>query len=215
MTRNFVTICFLLLFSIGIRAQGSDARAKALLDKASVAMTQSGGVDATFTMETLDGRGVSSQAGQCRLRYKGTKFCFTSAPMQMWCDGKTLWNYVVQNREIYVNDASVGDEDVWHPAILFRLYKRGYSCKLVEEKGGSATIKMTPPAGSKDNIASITLSINTASNMPRSIRIAYSNTNGQDTRLTLASFKSHQTFDDKLFVCIPSQFKDVEVVDMR
>ena len=215
MTRYFSTVFFLILFSFSSHAQESDARAKTILDKASIAMTQSGGVDATFSMETVDARGVTSSAGQCRLRYRGTQFNFTSTPMQMWCDGKTLWNYVVSNREIYVNEASAGDEEVWHPAVLFRLYKRGYSCRLIEENGSTATLKMTPPAGSKDNIASLTLHVKTDSYMPQWIRIAYSNTNGEDTRLTLTSFKSHQTFDDNLFVCIPSQFKDVEVVDMR
>ncbi len=133
---------FSLLFvcgSILVNAQDQDPKAKAILDdlskttKAYKTIT----ADYVFTMLNKDKKQVEKQSGKVMI--KGDKFKLEIPGNTIVCDGKTLWNYNKDAKEVTIKNFDAANEDQLNPSTLFTIYETGYKFKYdKEEKVGTA-----------------------------------------------------------------------------
>lgn len=132
---------FSLLFicaSVLLSAQDQDPKAKAILDdlskttKAYKTIT----ADVTFTMLNKDKKAVEKPQSW-KISVKGQKFKLDIPGNTIVCDGKTVWNYNKDAKEVTIKNFDA-ENDEQNPAKIFTMYENGYKYKYVnDEKVGT------------------------------------------------------------------------------
>ncbi|MCS6819696.1 MAG: outer membrane lipoprotein carrier protein LolA [Chitinophagales bacterium] len=78
---------------------------------------------------------------------KSEKFKLTLPGQEIYCDGKNIWTYNLNDKEVVV-DLFTENDDVFSPAKLFSFYKKGFSYQVKEKritpKGRIIVAEMSP-----------------------------------------------------------------------
>lgn len=134
---SFVLSC--LVFSVS--AQDQDPKAKAILDEVSK-LTKSYKTitaDVVFTAFGKDKKPLDKPQ-TWKVMSRGQKFRVEIPGTSIVSDGKTLWNYNKDAKEVTVRDFDP-ENDEQNPAKIFTMYESGYKYKYIgEEKIGSAAV---------------------------------------------------------------------------
>jgi outer membrane lipoprotein-sorting protein len=137
--KNLFSLLFVCV-SFLISAQDQDPKAKAILDdlskttKAYKTIT----ADYVFTILNKEKKQVEKQAGKVLI--KGNKFKLDIPGNTIVGDGKTLWNYSKDAKEVTIKNFEAENEDQLNPSKIFTIYETGYKFKYdKEEKVGTAT----------------------------------------------------------------------------
>ena len=126
--------------SIVLSAQDQDPKAKAILDDLSKTTKSYKTItaDYSFTILNKEKKQVEKQAGKVQI--KGNKFKLDIPGNTIVCDGKTLWNYNKDAKEVTIKNFEGDNEDQLNPSKIFTIYETGYKFKYdKEEKVGTAT----------------------------------------------------------------------------
>lgn len=125
--------------AIGLQAQEQDLKAKAILDdlskttKAFKTIT----ADVVFTVFGKDKKPVDKPQNW-KIQVKGQKFKLDIPGTSIVCDGKTLWNFNRDAKEVTIKNFDAENDDQ-NPAKIFTMYETGYKYKYdKEEKVGMA-----------------------------------------------------------------------------
>lgn len=125
-------------FALIATAQDQDPKAKAILDdlskttKAYKTIT----ADYNFTIFNKDKKQIEKQSGKVLI--KGTKFKLEIPGNTIVCDGKTLWNYNKDAKEVTIKNFDANNDDQLNPSKIFTMYETGYKYKYdKEEKVGA------------------------------------------------------------------------------
>jgi outer membrane lipoprotein-sorting protein len=126
---------FTSIISIQFAYAQQDAKAKAILAQVSQKFKAMGAIktDFTFTLENQQAGASQTQSGMLIANSKTGKFKVTlydkdnktAVDQEIISDGKTQWTYNKKDKEVEVNNAGKGDEEL-NPATLFTLYEHGY-----------------------------------------------------------------------------------------
>jgi outer membrane lipoprotein carrier protein len=136
-----------LFFSFSASAQ--DPKAKAILDKVSSKLKTMKSIKANFTFSMGAGSSKNTQKGTFDM--KGSKYRVDLGAQQILCDGKSVWTYLKNNKEVQVASFDPSQQTV-SPAKLFSgSYHNDYNSKYVGEQtiGGKKVdvVELTPKAG--------------------------------------------------------------------
>ncbi|MBI2722593.1 MAG: outer membrane lipoprotein carrier protein LolA [Bacteroidetes bacterium] len=136
--RKLFLVAFASL-SLVFSAQEQDPKAKTILDELSK-ITKSYktiSADYGFTILNKDKKQIEKQTGKVQI--KGQKFKLEIPGNTIVCDGKTLWNYNKDAKEVTIKNFDAENEDQ-NPSKIFTLYETGYKYKFdKEEKAGAVT----------------------------------------------------------------------------
>lgn len=134
---------FLAVFAsltLVINAQEQDPKAKVILDDLSKTTKSYKTISADygFTILNKDKKQVEKQTGKVQI--KGQKFKLEIPGNTIVCDGKTLWNYNKDAKEVTIKNFEADNEDQLNPSKIFTMYESGYKYKFdKEEKTGTIT----------------------------------------------------------------------------
>ena len=119
----FVCVSFL------VNAQDQDPKAKAILDDLSKTTKayKSITADYVFTILNKEKKQVEKQAGKVLI--KGNKFKLDIPGNTIVCDGKTLYNYSKDAKEVTIKNFEAENEDQLNPSKIFTIYETGYKFK--------------------------------------------------------------------------------------
>ena len=137
---------FVLLFgafSLISNAQDQDPKAKTILDDLSKTTKAYKTISADYnlTIFNKDKKQVEKQTGKVMI--KGQKFKLEIPGNTIVCDGKTLWNYSKDAKEVTIKNFESDNEDQINPSKIFTMYETGYKFKYnKEEKVGTATYQV-------------------------------------------------------------------------
>lgn len=119
-------------------AQDQDPKAKAILDELSKTTKQYKTIaaDVVFTIYNKDKKAVEKPQSW-KINVKGEKFKLEIPGSTIVCDGKTLWNYNKDAKEVTIKSFDA-ESDEQNPAKIFTMYETGYKYKFEkEEKSGT------------------------------------------------------------------------------
>ena len=128
----------LVCVSFLVNAQDQDPKAKAILDDLSKTTKayKSITADYVFTILNKEKKQVEKQAGKVLI--KGNKFKLDIPGNTIVCDGKTLYNYSKDAKEVTIKNFEAENEDQLNPSKIFTIYETGYKFKYdKEEKVGT------------------------------------------------------------------------------
>lgn len=124
----------LLFLSVFCRAQDQDPKAKSILDEVSALVKgyKSIQADAVFTMVGKDKK-VVDKPQTWKIQVKGQKFRLEIPGTSIISDGKTLWNYNKDAKEVTIKNFDPSNDEM-NPAKIFTIYESGYKYKYEKEE---------------------------------------------------------------------------------
>ncbi len=204
---GFASFC--LLLSSSVFAQ-KDPKAQAILDAMSQQYKALKSYQAAFTYAN------SGSSATGTITVKDNKFRLKLDGQEVFTDGKTMYTYSKEAKEINVQDYESGSASELNPAQIYTVYQKGYTYRYVSEQkqgGRSLDVIELKPTKANNTIGSVRLSIDKANKMIRNWTIT--DKNGKRTTYTITSFTPNVPAPDALFTFDKSKYPGVEVVDLR
>lgn len=117
-----------------LNAQEQDPKAKAVLDEVSKTTKayKTISADVTFTVYDKDKKAVEKPQSW-KVQVKGQKFRLEIPGTIIVCDGKTLWNYNKDAKEVTIKNFDPNNEEQ-NPSTIFTMYEKGYKYKYDKEQ---------------------------------------------------------------------------------
>jgi outer membrane lipoprotein-sorting protein len=208
----FVCVSFL------VNAQDQDPKAKAILDdlskttKAYKTIT----ADYVFTILNKEKKQVEKQAGKVLI--KGNKFKLDIPGNTIVCDGKTLWNYSKDAKEVTIKNFEAENEDQLNPSKIFTIYETGYKFKYdKEEKVGTATCHVIDlyPSVKPEKKKFHTAKIYVDKTKKQIVKLVMLMKDGGQNVYDIKTLKPNLEIADPMFVFDTKGFKPDQISDER
>jgi outer membrane lipoprotein carrier protein len=194
----------------------NDPEAKKILDAVSAKFKTYKAPQASFTykVENAQGKALSTKKGTVTM--KGSKYKVTMDGMEIYSDGKTVWNYDKSAKEVTINNVDASGSAMTPQKLLTNFYDKDFYYKLNgEKKEGKKTyqeIELTPTDKSKP-FHKVYLWIDKANSSIYSAK--FLEKSGSKYIYTINSMKANATVKDTDFTFDKSKYPGVEVVDLR
>lgn len=208
-----------LLFALPLisMAQGkNDPAAKAILDGVSAKFKTYTTVEATFSykVENASGKALSNKTGSLKL--KGTKYRVSFNGQEIFCDGRTVWNYDKVANEVTISKVESGSGTITPQKLFTNFYDKDFLYILTGEKkvGGKTIqeIEMTPTDKSKP-FHKVYVQVDKAAKTIYSTKVLENA--GNRYTYTVSTMKTNKTLADNVFVFDKTKYPGVEEVDLR
>jgi outer membrane lipoprotein-sorting protein len=131
----------------------------------------------------------------------------------VWFNGETSWSYLSAEKEVTITKAEKKDNTFQsRPSMIFSMYKKGYKCRLIEEKPDSYIIDLYPE-DIKSELLRVRLYI--GKSLLNLIGLEYKRRDGIISTLHVSEYDLKVKPEADTFIFKPEKFKDAEVIDMR
>ena len=212
------TLLFFLVMATSAVTAQSDMKAKSLLEETSRNMQsfQSMSASFNFTMENPAMKIKEQNSGTLLLKGEKYQVKLPDMGMQIFCDGKTVWNLMEDAGQVTLSNAGEEGEGMIDPTTIFNVYQEGYSYKFIEEKsvGGKlvAYINLLPEE-KNSGFTKLTVGIDKAAKVVHSLV-----THGKDGNMYgiyVNNLKTNLPIADSEFVFTKAKYPGIEEVDFR
>lgn len=216
MMKKLYMVLALMSAGMTMLAQGNDPDAKKILDAVSAKFKTFKTVKAAFTykVENAAGKALSTKTGTIMM--KGTKYRISFGGQEIFCDGKTVWNYDKSANEVTVNNLDESGGGITPAKLFTDFYNNDFLYKLNGEKkvGGKVLqeIEMTPTDKNK-SFHKVYLMVDKVAKTINSTRVLEKT--GDRFVYSVTSMNTSTPMADNLFVFDKSKYPGVEVVDLR
>jgi outer membrane lipoprotein carrier protein len=221
MKKDLLTICLLLttatMFAQANKGLGvNDPDAKKLLDAVSAKFKTYTTVKAGFTLRIENAAGKAQGSKSGNLAMKGTKYHITITGQEIFCDGKTVWNYDKAANEVSVSNVDNSSGAITPQKVFTNFYDKDFLYKLNgEEKIDGKpfqVVELTPVDKSKPFFM-VLIGIDKKSNTIMNTRVFEKN--GNRYIYSVSGMQTNTAMSDDLFVFDAKKFPKVEVIDLR
>jgi len=216
MKRFFIISILTLFVVVGYSQQ--DTKAKEILEKVTKNTQALPSIEAKFSFE-MNNKAENIQEksnGTIILKNKKYKLNIPLMGLQVLCDGKTIWTYMVHANEVSISTLDEETDDLMDPSRIFTIYERGFNYKYIGESVEAGVpvynIDLIPQKATGD-IRTIKLMINKQKMLIHGANMT--GKDGNEYNVSIKEFKTDGVFKDSDFVFDPAKNKGVEVVDMR
>ncbi|HZL76878.1 MAG TPA: outer membrane lipoprotein carrier protein LolA [Bacteroidales bacterium] len=206
----FVFMSILLTFNA---LSQNDPKAITLLDKFSSIASTAPSVSMKFMLITVDqmkntNDSLTGSVILCKDNYK-----LELPDNIIWFNGETSWSYLPDEQEVTITKPNKKDNSFQsQPSLIFSMYKKGYKCRLVEEKQDSYTIDLYP-VDIKNDIIRVRLVIEKPSMVLKSFE--YKRRDGIIITLLVNDYDLKEVPALEIFTFPQGKYKDADINDMR
>lgn len=209
--KRSILIALLSLASVGLNAQ-SDPKAKTILDELSKKTKAFTSIKAEFSF-TVEKKDKSKDVQNGRIQTKGTKYKLEIPGHEIYCDGKTVWDFIKDANEVQVKDMETGGEDAVNPSTIFTLYEKGYKYKFEGEDATTQTISLFPENPDKKKFHTVKLFISKVKKEISSVKMMMKD--GTVQTYAIKTFVTNNPIPDTDFVFDAKKHPGVSVEDLR
>ena len=213
-----LTILIILVFgySFAVWAQ-ADPKAKAVLAEVSRRYKSYDAVkaDFTFNIKNPQSKLNETQSGTLYVRSKTNKYKVVLNDQEMMSDGKNLWTYLKDDKEVQLTEVDKSAAGL-NPAKIFTIYEKGYKSLYTGETRANGKVYQNidlSPVDSKQSFFKIKLKIDKVSKLINSAVIY--DKNGSHYTYTIKNFTPNVKVSDSVFAFDSKKYPGVEVVDLR
>jgi outer membrane lipoprotein carrier protein len=222
MMKRIFTLFSLVSFALIASAQSStnptksDPDAKKLLDAVSAKFKTYTSPQASFTykVENPQGKTLSTKKGSVIM--KGNKFRVSMDGMEIFSDGKTVWNYDKSANEVTINNVNEGGSGMTPQKIFTNFYDKDFYYKLngAKKEAGKtlSEIELTPTDKTRP-YHKVYVLVDKGTNTIYNAK--FLEKSGSRYSYTINSLKTTSSVSDSEFVFNKSKYPGVEVVDLR
>lgn len=211
-TKKITIIALFAVGSLNAIAQDQDPKAKKVLDELSVKTKAYTTIKAEFSwvVEKKD-KSKDSQSG--KIQTKGAKYKLEIPGHEIYCDGKTVWDYIKDANEVQIKDMEVGGDDAVNPSNIFTIYEKGFKYKFDGEDATTQTISLFPTNPDKKKFHTIKLTIDKTKKQISSVKMFMKD--GSTQTYTIKTFVGSTPIPDTDFVFDTKAHKGISVDDLR
>lgn len=218
-----VAICFLFVISAFAQANTlNDTAATHLLQRVSDKYKSYKNISAGFKLLVINPK-VKPTDDEKKLTdtlkgdvtLEGAKFKINIKDQQVICDGKNIWTYIPDDKEVQVNYFEDND-DVFSPSKIFTFYKDGFSYQIEERKtvgGKTLTVIEMVPSNKKTTYFKIQVTIDETALQIVESKIFDKNGTRYVYKITKQTPNTATTADS--FTFDAKKYPGVKVVDLR
>ncbi len=198
------------------RSTKNDPAAIAVLNGVSAKFKTFSTVQANFTykVENASGKALSTKTGTVMM--KGTKYRVSFGSQEIFSDGKTVWNYDKNSKEVTISNLDASSGMITPQKLFTNFYDKDfYSVLNGEKKIGGKTIQeveMTPVDKSKP-FHKVYVQVDKAAKTIYSTRVLENG--GNRYSYTVSNMKTNAALADNQFTFDKSKYPGIEVVDLR
>ena len=206
---------FILLLTFGcfaLNAQEKDPKAKKILDELSLKTKAYTTIKAEFTW-VVEKKDITKDTQSGKIQTKGPKYKLEIPGHDIYCDGKTVWDFIKDANEVQIKDMEVGGDDAVNPSTIFTIYEKGYKYKFVSEDATSQIIELYPINPDKKKFHTIKLVLDKTKKQISSVKMMMKD--GTVQTYTIKSFAGGTVIPDTDFSFDAKLHKGVSVEDIR
>ncbi len=220
MRKIFVTNFLLLLFFVAsaqIDTVIHDPKAKEILDKLSkkTKTYKSIKVKFSYTLENKQKGVTDSYNGVAFL--KGNQYKVEFPAGEIFCNGKTIWTLMKEQKEVNISTPNPNDESILNPVRLFSIHEKGFKYKLLSEttENGKqiAEIDLIPEKPKTKKFVRSRIKVDKVNLRLLSITTSYKN--GNVYVIKISEFSTDANLSDDIFVFDAKKYPNFEVIDGR
>lgn len=202
---------------VGLKAQNTDAKAKAILGEVSKKYRSYNVIktDFSFMLENPQAKIKETQQGSLIAKSEANKYKVTMTDQELYSDGKSQWTYLKDNKEVQITDVDNNTDGI-NPAKIFTIYEKGYKYLFTgEKKVGAKTLQTIDlsPLDIKKSIFKIRLTIDKAAKQITNVVIF--DKSGNRYTYAIKSFIPNVKVAESVFAFDAKKYPGVEVVDLR
>ena len=194
----------LSVFTTSLHAQNNSAQARAILDKTAKAISSSGGVSASFSMNNPSTGTVSGT-----IAIKGRKFNARTKQAIVWFNGKTQWTYMKKNNEVNISTPTAAQQQMMNPYTFINVYKNGY--KLASRPTSAGYEVHLVAQNGKQSIQEMYVTVNKKTYVPSLIKMKHG---GKWYTVKVSNF-SKKNQPNSVFTFSSKDYPTAEVIDLR
>lgn len=189
----------------------NDAKAKKILDEVSAKTKAYTSIKAEFS-KILEKKDKSKETQDSKLETKGSKYKLVIPGHEIYCDGKTVWDFVKDANEVIIKDMEV-DDDALNPSTIFTMYEKGYKFKFDDEDATTQIISLFPENPDKQKFHTIKLSIDKFKKQISSVKLMMKD--GTTQTYVIKSFVGNSDIPDTNFTFNAKSHPGISVEDLR
>jgi len=210
--KKLLYIFIVLIISINAAGQ-NDPAAVSILDKFSSAAITAPSISMKFIMITDDQLEKIKDTISGSVILSKDNYRLDLPDNIIWYNGETNWSFLPAEKEVTITKPDRTDDSFEsRPSSLFTMYKKGYKCRLVEERKDSYIIDLYPDE-IKNELIRVRLIINKSTLDP--VSFEYKRRDGLTMTLTVKEYSLKQKTEPGMFRFSAEKFIGVEIIDMR
>ncbi len=211
-TKKIIIITFLAVANFSLMAQDQDPKAKKILDELSAKTKACTTIKAEFSwvIEKKD-KTKDTQVG--KIQTKGAKYKLEIPGHEIYCDGKTVWDFIKDANEVQIKDMEVGGDDAINPSNIFTIYEKGFKYKFESEDATTQVISLFPINPDKKKFHTIKLYIDKTKKQITSVKMFMKE--GTIQTYTIKTFLCSAVIPDADFVFDSKLHKGISIEDLR
>lgn len=210
---KIITLIITLHFAILSVSAQNDPQAIKILDRFSAKATGAPSVSMKFLLKTTDQIENTEDTIEGSVILSKNSYKLDLPDNIIWYNGETSWSYLPVEQEVTITSPDKKDDSFQtHPSSIFTMYKKGYKCRLIEEKADHYVIDLYPEDINNDLIR-VRLSISKPSMNLKSFE--YKRRDGIIIDIVIKEYSLEVNPEPGTFVFSPTLYKGVEIIDMR
>ena len=210
--RKNIFIALLAVGSVSSVFAQNDPKAKVILDDLSAKTKAYTSIKAEFAF-TTEKKDKSKDVQNGKIETKGNKYKLEIPGHEIYCDGKTVWDYIKDANEVQVKDMETGGDDAVNPSRIFTIYEKGYKYKFDGEDATTQTISLFPENPDKKKFHTAKLYIDKTKKQISSVKMMMKD--GTSQTYTIKSFTPNAVIPDADFTFNPKAHPGISVEDLR
>ena len=209
-----ITTLFLTLYlAINIASAQNDPQAIKILDRFSAKATGAPSVSMKFLLTTTDQLEDTEDTIEGSVIISKNSYKLDLPDNIIWYNGETSWSYLPAEQEVTITSPDKNDDSFQtRPSSIFTMYKKGYKCRLIEEKADLYIVDLYPE-DIKNELIRVRLSISKPSLDLKSFE--YKRRDGITIDIGIREYNLVTNTGPQTFIFSPELHKGVEVIDMR
>jgi outer membrane lipoprotein-sorting protein len=214
--RKRAVFALLILYNL-LGFSQNDPQATTLLSQVTKKAESYKTMKAVFVIHTIDLQEKTEGQDQGTLFIKGDKYRLQLPEMETFFDGKSVWTYMADVKEVNVTNPGKGDDFIFtNPKQLFSFYENDFKSFYIGESEIKGTnlqeVELVPKDLGKE-YSKIKLWIDDNKQQVNSIR--FYGKSGIHYLIEIESFETGIPLADDFFIFDPKKHPEVEVIDMR
>lgn len=210
--RKNILIALLTVGSLNSINAQNDPKAKAILDELSTKTKAYTSIKAEFAF-TNEKKDKTKDTQNGKIQTKGKRYKLEIPGHEIFCDGKTVWEYIKDANEVQIKDMETGGEDAVNPTTIFTIYEKGFKYKFDSEDATTQVISLFPENPDKKKFHTAKLYIDKTKKQISSVKMMMKD--GSTQTYSIKSFVTNAAIPDTDFTFDAKKHPGVSVEDLR
>lgn len=208
--KKLIAVVFLSMVYFATTAQ--DAQAKKILDELSAKTKAYTTIKAEFSFVN-EKKDKTKDTQNGKIQTKGSKYKLEIPGHDIYCDGKTVWDYIKDANEVQIKDMETGGDGGLNPSTIFTIYEKGYKYKFEGEDAIIQTISLFPENPDKKKFHTSKLYIDKTKKQISSVKMLMKD--GSTQTYTIKTFEGNANIPDSDFTFNAKAHPGISIEDLR